>query len=132
FNQKYGSDVNDFFPHSVTIRAGDSVRFVPTEFHSVDFPPKGGTILPLVSPTGDKVAGVNDAAGAPFWFNGQDMLGLTPEVASGSFGKRLTYDGSKRIESGVPLANRPQPMIVKFPKAGTYTFHCNVHIGMKG
>jgi plastocyanin len=132
FNNKYGADVNDFFPHGITIRAGDSVRFVPTGFHTVDFPPKGGIPLQLAGPTGQKVAGVNDAAGRPFWFNGRDMLGLTTDLLSGSFGKKLTYTGSKRIASGLPLAPNAKPMTVRFRKPGTYTYYCNVHIGMKG
>jgi plastocyanin len=31
-------DVNDFFPHGVTIHAGDSVKFVANSFHTVDLP----------------------------------------------------------------------------------------------
>ena len=56
FQNKYGSDVNDFFLHTVTIRAGDKVRFKPVGFHTVDIPPKGGKILQLLTPTGNKVS----------------------------------------------------------------------------
>jgi plastocyanin len=132
FNERYGVDVNDFFPHSVTIRAGDSVRFRPTGFHTVDIPPKGGGPVPLFSPTGQKVAGVNDAAGVPFWFNGQDQLGFTPALLVSGFGKRFTYRGRKRVESGVPLSENVKPMRVKFTKRGTYRYYCDVHAGMNG
>src|SRR3954447_267404 len=94
--EKAGVDVNDFFPHGVTIHKGDKVKFVPVGFHSFDFPPRGGAPLPLISPAGQKVAGVNDAAGAPFWFNGQAQLGFTPALGIGAFGKKLSFDGSKR------------------------------------
>jgi plastocyanin len=126
-----GADVNDFFPHGTTIHAGDSVKFKPAQFHTVDFPAKGGKPLPLVAPAGT-VAGSVDAAGAPFWFNGQPNLQFNPPLAKGIYGKKLTYTGAKRIESGLPLAPSLKAFTVKFPKAGSYTFYCDVHAGMKG
>jgi plastocyanin len=130
--QKAFADVNDFFPNGATIHVGDSVKFVPTGFHSVDIPAKGGKPLGLLSPAGT-TSGVLDAASSPFWFNGQPMLGFTPALGPpGLFGKKLTYTGAKRIESGLPLAQHPKPFTVKFSKAGSYTYYCNVHAGMKG
>lgn len=125
-------DVNAFFPHSVTIRAGDTVRFRPAGFHNVDLPPKGDDLLPLIVPNGQKIAGVNDAAGVPFWFNGADQLGFNPKLFASGFGKRFTYRGSKRVGSGLPLAQNPKPMRVKFPKKGKYTYFCDIHPGMEG
>ena len=127
------SDVNDFFPHGATIRAGDSIKFVPTGFHSVDIPRKGGSALALILPTGQPIAAVNDAAGAAFWFNGQQQVGFNPQLGPpGLFGKKVTFTGAKRVESGLPLAERPKPFSVKFLKTGTYTYYCDVHAGMKG
>jgi plastocyanin len=131
FGDKYGSDVNDFFPHTVTIRAGDKVKYRPVGFHTVDIPRKGGKILQLVVPTGKKITGVNDANGAPFWFNNADELGFNPVAFATLFGKTRTYTG-KRIESGLPLAAHPKPLTVKFPKKGTYRYYCDVHPGMSG
>jgi plastocyanin len=128
---KQGGDVNDFFPHGTTIHVGDKVRFVPTGFHTVDLPPKSGGILPFFEPTGQPVTGVNDAAGAPFWFNGQSALALNPALASGSFGKRVNYTGAKRVETGAPLGPA-KPMVVRFKRAGRYTYFCDIHPGMKG
>lgn len=128
-----GADVNDFFPHGVTVHVGDRVKFAPTgEFHTVDIPRKGGKPLPLILPTGKTIAGLNDAAGSPFWFNGQPEVGFNPVLGKGVFGKKLTYKGANRIESGLPLANNPKPFTVKFTKAGSYTYFCDVHPGMKG
>ena len=74
-----------------------------------------------------------DAAGAPFWFNGQPTLGFTPALGPpGLYGKKVTYTGAKRVESGAPLAQKPKPFAVKFTKAGTFTYYCNIHSGMKG
>jgi plastocyanin len=130
FNSK-GLDVNDFFPHGVTIHVGDSVRFVPTSFHTVDLPNKGGKPLALLAP-GAAVSGSLDAANSPFWFNGQPAFGFNPAVVLGSLGKKVTYTGAKTVESGLPISAHPKPMTVKFTKAGTYTYYCNVHAGMKG
>ncbi len=129
--QKYGADSNDFFPHGITIHVGDSVKFQPSGFHTVDLPKKGGTFLPVFTPNG-KVSGSADAAGAPFWFNGQDALGFNPALIPGLYGKKVTYDGSKTIESGLPLANKPKPILVTFRKTGKFTYYCDVHPGMKG
>ena len=131
--QKLGVDVNDFFPHGVTIHKGDKIKFLAVGFHSFDFPPRGGAPLPLISPTGQKVSGSNDAAGQPFWFNGQDAVGFSaPLGPPGKFGKKISFNGSKRIVSGLPLADKPKPITVTFKKTGKFTYYCNVHAGMKG
>ncbi|UGS39198.1 cupredoxin domain-containing protein [Capillimicrobium parvum] len=133
FNEQLGSDVNAFFPRVTTIHVGDSVRFAPTGFHTFDFPASGGQPLPLFSPTGQKVSGSLDAAGTPFWFNGQDAVGFTPALGPpGLFGKSVKYNGSARVESGLPLANNPPVITVRFTKPGRYTYYCDVHPGMKG
>src|SRR5690349_23107247 len=67
--QNTGSDVNDFFPHKVTIHVGDKVRFVANNFHTVDLPGHRTRKLPLFTPTVQTITGSVDAAGAPFWFN---------------------------------------------------------------
>ena len=130
--QEAFTDVNDFFPHAVTINAGDKIRFLPVGFHSFDLPPKGGGPLPLVTATGESIAGSNDAAGSPFWFNGQDQLGFSAALLKFAFGKRLSYDGGKRRLSGLPVVERPKPVTVTFKKAGKWTYYCNIHAGMKG
>ncbi len=129
--QNLGSDADAFFPRTTTIHAGDRVKFAPVGFHSVQFPKKGAKPLALVSP-GTPVSGANDAAGAPFWFNGQPQLGFAPALLKSGFGKSFSYTGAKNVSSGLPLSNRPKAMTVRFPKAGSFTYYCNVHAGMKG
>ena len=130
--EKAGSDVNDFFPHGVTIHVGDSVAFRPTgEFHTVDLPGRRQGALPFVLPTGQPVAGVTDEAGVPFWFNGFPQLGVNPKLFRSSFGKRVRYSGRRRRESGLS-AGATKAMVVKFTRAGSYTYFCDVHAGMKG
>jgi plastocyanin len=128
-----GSDVNAFFPSNVAVHVGDSVKFVPTNFHSVHFYGKSGKAAPAFVPTGKAVAGVTDAAGALFAFNGLPELGFNPALFTppGKFGKTVVFNGKNEIQSALPLANKPKPMTVRFTKAGLFTYHCDLHPGMK-
>jgi plastocyanin len=127
--EKAGSDANAFFPSSVRIRTGDVVAFQPVGFHTVDMPASGAP-LPLLAPTGKKVA-ASDAAGIPFWFNARDEVGFDKRLLKTSYGKTLVK-GPARITSGLPLGRKLKPMRVRFKKAGLYTYYCNIHPGMKG
>jgi plastocyanin len=131
FQNKYSADVNDYFPHKVTIRAGDRVRFRPAGFHTVDIPPDGGTALPLLSPAG-QITNIRDAANVLFWFNGQANQQFNPQLLQSGFGKSFKRQGNLRVSSGLPLENKPKPMTVRFTERGTYTYFCDVHPGMKG
>jgi plastocyanin len=127
------ADVDADFPKTITIHAGDKVSFAPLGFHNLEIPATGQDPAALFLPTGDKVSGANDANGDPFWFNGQDVIGFNPAVAAVNlFGKTATYKASKGLESGLPTQSKPKPFVVKFPKAGTFTYLCSVHPGMKG
>ncbi|MDX6655561.1 MAG: hypothetical protein QOH62_354 [Solirubrobacteraceae bacterium] len=129
--EKLGGDVNDYFPHAITIHAGDSVKFAPVAFHTVEFPKRGAGATTLFAPIGQKVT-ENDPAGAPYWFSGLDAINFSPVFGKSSFGKKFTYTGKIGINTGVPTGSRQKPMTVKFPKAGSFTYFCNVHPGMKG
>jgi plastocyanin len=127
------ADADAFFPSSVKIHVGDSVKFLERGFHTVDFPQRGEGALPLVIPTGTKVSGSNDAGGTPFWFNGQDLIGFNPLLFKSLFGKKVAYSGANRVETGLFLGNgAPKPATVRFTKAGNFTYYCDVHPGMKG
>lgn len=133
FKAKYNPDVNAFFPQKVTIHVGDTVRFIRGMMpHTIDIPPVGGKDLPLLVP-GAVASGVKDAAGNPFWFNGKvPSLGLNPQLlAPGP--NTVTYNGTKRAESGFFLGNGAAPVFnVKFTKAGVYKVVCDIHYGMSG
>ena len=131
FKAKYNPDVNAFFPGKVTIHVGDTVSFIRGMMpHTIDIPPVGGSDLPLLVP-GAPVTGVNDAAGNPFWFNGKvPSLSLNPLLAAPG-PKAVTYNGSKRVESGLFLGNGAAPAFnVTFKKAGVYKAFCDIHYGM--
>jgi plastocyanin len=127
-------DVNDFFPHSVAINVGDSIRFRPlaSSPHSVDIPGSGQGPRRWFEAAGGKVSGVNDASGNPFWFNGEKNVFFTAALQTRHFGNAQTYDGSKRVESGRSEGSNGQAMSVKFTKTGIYNYFCDLHPGMSG
>jgi plastocyanin len=126
-------DINQFYPSSVKVHAGDSVKFAFAGFHIVNFPKKGDAPPPLAVPDPTHPAtNVLDAAGAPYWFNGQGTPVL-PAVVSLGTGSGKPYTGAAPVGSGLPSGpGAPKPFVVKFPKAGSYTYYCVLHPGMKG
>jgi plastocyanin len=126
-------DSNAFFRKTVTVHVGDKVKWKINGFHTVTVPARGKKPPAFISPdpTGAKVSGVNDAAGTPFWFNGQTRLVLD---ALGAFPvKGKSYNGKKLVSSGAPLGNGPAPpYTLKFTKKGSYAYYCTIHVGMKG
>ena len=140
FNQPYGTDVVDFFPGNVTIVAGDSVKFDLVAFHNVDIPPKGGKMIEQLVQKGP-ATNVFDAAGNKFWYSdtGAPNFAFAPELQNenNGLGHKYTYTGAKRIISHIPLNTahpfQPfKPMTVKFPKAGSITYFCDLHPGHAG
>lgn len=125
--------VNAFYPKSITVHRGDTLEFGIYGFHAVNFVKTGDGAPPFAipAPGGLATAGVKDATGADFWFNGQPQLIfnptlVTPTKSGGSF------DGSKAVYSGAPLSGPPKPWKVKLTKTGTFTYYCPIHPGMTG
>jgi plastocyanin len=131
FEQKYSADVNDFFPHGVTIHVGDSIKWAPG-FHTVDFPARGQKPLDFVVPNGPKPTDANDAAGQPFWFNNTvNEFGFNPQIVNVK--TKGTWPSKSRVASGLSAGpGQPKPFVVKFTKKGSYTYYCDIHPGMKG
>jgi plastocyanin len=122
---------NAFLRNTVTIHVGDTVRWRFRGFHTVTVPVRGNQPPPfaLASPTA-KVSGVLDPAGRPFWFNGVlPTLSVNPRVAAPTRG--TTYTGTSFRNSGLPSGNNPQYRL-RFTRAGTFTYYCSVHPGMRG
>lgn len=131
FQDAFG-DANAYFRRTTTIHKGDRVRWKINGFHTVTFVPTGGPPPALIVPDpATPVAGVNDAANVPFWFNGQPSLRLNPEAALPQGGS--TFDPSELLNSGLPLAEGPPPPYrLRFRRTGTFNYLCIVHPGMKG
>jgi len=123
-------DFDAFFPSATQIHVGDSVSFAINGFHTVSFLAPGSP-PPLIIPSSTLVEGKLDAEGKPFWFNGQPNQVINPVVAAPAGG--TTYTGSGYLNSGLPApGGPPPPFVVTFTKAGTYSYYCLVHPGMKG
>lgn len=123
---------NAYFPRSVTIHRGDSVRWRFAGFHTITFLPRGQKQPSfLVADPAHPYNGFVDAAGQPFWFNGQPSLDFNPVAAFPSGPKTVT--GARFVNSGVPQGNgRPKPFVVPFNRTGRFTYVCLVHPDMKG
>lgn len=127
FNHQYNPDINSFFRPRTTINVGDTVSFRIRGFHTIDLPGRSRSDLPFILPHG-QVSNVTDAAGAPFWFNGLvPSLGINPQLFARS--KARTYNGTQRLDSGLASS---KPLNVRFTRAGTYKFFCDIHPGMVG
>lgn len=130
-----GAGIDNFLINRVTIHAGDSVTWDGTSlasgFHTVDIPAVGGSDQPLIVDTGQKVGNVKDAAGNPFWFDGKlDYLSFNQALGQPSGGN--TYNGSSRVESGLPFGPKPHDFTVQFTTPGKFNYFCDVHYGMGG
>ena len=126
-----GADSNAFYRKTLTVHVGDKVKWKFNGFHTVTFPAKGKKPPAFIGldPAGGKTSGVNDAAGNPFWFNGQPLITLQPDGAFPAGGK--SYNGKKLVSSGAPLSpGAPKPFTVKFTKKGSFSYYCTIHPGM--
>jgi plastocyanin len=125
------SSANAFFPRAVTVHRGDVVRWEFRGFHSVTLPVRGAGPPPLALVDPQRpVSGETDAAGNAFWFNGQPNVLLNPISVSKSV--RKTWNGSRVLNSGLPLAARPKPYNLRFRRTGVFFYYCVVHPGMRG
>jgi plastocyanin len=124
-------ELNQFFPSNIAIHRGDRIKFVFEGFHNVSLPARGGGLVPFGQPDpSHPVAGVNDAAGQPFAFNGLPSLVLNPAVAFPQGG--TTYTGKAAVGSGLPPESGPaKPFVVRFANKGTFQLFCELHPGMK-
>jgi plastocyanin len=128
-----GATLDMFLPGKVTVRTGDSITFSSATFHTVSIGGKAASVI-VPDPEHGKYAGINDAAGKPFYFNGLGKL-IYNGLALAPFGPHAIRPGV-RASSGVLSPNGPKAapatFTFSFPKAGTYHFYCTVHPTMKG
>jgi plastocyanin len=125
-------DLNGFYRRQITVNVGDSVRWLFSRrvVHTVTFLRPGQKRPPLEVPDPTHpYAGFNDAAGAPFWFNGQPSLQIPPENGFPQGGS--STDGTNYENSGLS-APAFKPYKLRFTKAGTFRYICVVHPGMAG
>jgi plastocyanin len=122
---------NAFYPRTTTLNAGGKVAFKIGGLHNVLFAPTGAA-TPFHAPDPARpVAGVKDLSVADAWFNGQPGWFIDPTHVVPSGDK--VVDGKALDGSGIFTGRgAPPDYVVSFPRAGSYTFLCTVHPGMKG
>jgi plastocyanin len=121
---------NAFYPGKVTVHVGDKVKFAINGFHDVYFAKKGTTPPGLGAPDpANPVAGQVDAAGQPFFFNGQPNITAPITLLTGQGDGKI--DG-KAVDASPIAEGKPKPYIVTFKKKGTFSYVCVIHPGMAG
>jgi plastocyanin len=127
------AELNLFFPATLRIRQGDSVRFRNNEFHTATFLAKGqkAPALFLPDPGGAKYSGINDSAGNPFFFNGNPKFIYNP-AAFGPVGSTTVGDGKEHSSGAFGKGAGRSSVTFKFAKRGVYTVICLIHPGMRG
>jgi plastocyanin len=127
-----GATLNQFFPANLAINAGDNVTFTAFGFHTVSYL-AGKPRQPLVGPAqGATYTGINDSAGQPFYFDGQQAFSYNLSVF-GPLGPK-TISGKTPASTGAIFATspkKPAKATYSFPKVGTYKILCQVHPGME-
>jgi plastocyanin len=125
-------DLNGFYGRRATIHVGDSIRWVFSHrvVHTVTFLATGQAQPPLEQPdAANPYTGFADSTGAPMWFDGQPSLLIPPDHAFPQGGATLAAQTFHNSGVSAPAF---APYTLKFTRAGTYTYLCLVHPGMKG
>jgi|tagenome__1003787_1003787.scaffolds.fasta_scaffold20597974_1 plastocyanin len=126
------ASLNLFFPSTLKIHQGDSVRVKNNEFHTASILAKGQKFpSPFApDPSGGTYNVGNDAAGNPFYFNGKPKLIYNPAVFGPVGG--TTIKDTKEHSSGIFGKALGRPAVTyKFTRRGSYTLLCLIHPGMK-
>ena len=115
-----------FGRRTITVRAGDRVRWTINGRHTVTF--LNGYRRPgqLVTDLKDRLEGFKDDTGTPFWFNGQaTVLGNTAvtQARGGS-----TFSRTRIFNSGTSARH----YTLRFPRRGRFTYVCLLHPDMAG
>jgi len=104
---------NGFFPNTITIQQGDSIRFSNpyAEPHTTTFVPAGTAFPPLIVP-------------GP---SGPPQFTFSPQAGNATFTGTapVTFDATKYYNTGIML--KDSTATLTFPKAGTYLFACLFH-----
>ena len=128
---------NDFFPRTVYVHQGATVRFAIQGFHTATLLPSGVTPSAARSSMGLLGTDVDDTAANP---NGSTHtlinLGAVFPIRPGGCGgptSQCTFDGSGPISTGAPLAGPVAPLDVHVTApTGFYRFVCLIHPQMQG
>jgi len=126
-----GATLNQFLPRAIKIRVGDKIRYSTVTFHTASYVGTTAVGPPFMpDTTGAKYSGLNDSAGAPFWFNGLTRFIYNLQVFL-PVGTAAVTAGSVHSTGAIaPSDAGPGSATLSFPKAGTYQMVCLLHPGM--
>ena len=120
--------LNQFFPGTLTINAGDKVTFSSVGFHTAAYT-SGKPFPPFLQlPKGRVYENIVDDAGEPFFFDGEQKFeyGLGLFVPAGP----KTISRGKFASSGVIVAQNPKKPVTAtytFPQTGKFKMVCLIH-----
>ncbi len=126
---------NDFFPRSLTVHRGQTIRVAVEGFHTATFLAKGTSAQADLRANGIVTADADDIDRNP---GGQThtqirVAALLPTSQTcGTAAAPCSFTGAETISSGVPLGpSGPFEVTIDAP-VGVYTLTCRVHPGMTG
>lgn len=123
-----GTSLNQYFPGRLTINAGDKVTFTNLGFHTVSYL-AGKPVQPFLGPAkGEVYQGISDAAGQPFFFDGQQKFAYNAAFVAQPFGPKVI--ASAPASTGpIPAMSpkKPSKATYAFPKTGKFKLVCLIH-----
>jgi plastocyanin len=123
-----GTQLNQFFPGRLTVNAGDNVSFTTLGFHTVSYLNRKAPPPFLLPAKGEVYSGINDAAGQPFYFDGEPKLQNNIVYFVPAGGK--TISRGRFASSGALFAENPRKPVTAtfgFPQAGKFKLVCMIH-----
>jgi plastocyanin len=126
-----GASLNQFLPRAIKIRVGDKIRYSTNSFHTASYL-GGAAVGPpfMPDPSGAKYSGLNDSAGAPFWFNGLPKFIYNVQVFLPVGSAAVTPGGIHSAGAIGASDTGPGSATLSFPRTGTYQMVCLLHPGM--
>ena len=127
-----GTQLNQFFPGRLTVNAGDKVTFSSVGFHTVSY--LGNKAPPpfLLPARGEVYEGISDAAGEPFYFDGEQKLENNMVYFVPSGGKTVAR-GKFTSSGAIPAQNPKKPVTATFAfrQVGKFKLVCMIHPDME-
>jgi plastocyanin len=125
------TSLNQFFPGRLIVNAGDKVTFSSVGFHTATY--LGGKPLPgfLGPAKGEVYEGPMDAAGQPFFFDGEQKFAYNAALFAPSGPKVIA---GKPANSGLIVTDNPKKPVTAtyaFPKTGQFKLLCLIHPKME-
>ena len=124
-----------FYPAKITVQAGDKVIFKTFEGHTVTFIKLGEFNFAVPDAAGSTYAGITDAAGQPFYFNGMAKWIFDAEQLLQPTGDKAIDDlevHNRLIFGAESPGEKGQSATYVFPEPGTYRYVCLFHNFMHG